>query len=378
MTRTEYLDRLEEALRGFDTALVEEITEDYRQHFDEGGRLGKSDEEIIRELGSIEDMIQDLNGDRERRELPPGNPVSLEVENKTDKMQEEKDLAGQPCSAVVLSCKNADIIAGRSEDGKIHISYKSSATDRNKYDFYQYEENGTFYAGQKEKQGFAFGMGIFRTVLDIRVPEQLQKLTVTVLSGDVRLGGISAEEGRITSKSGDISVSQSVFSDVVLSTHSGDVTLEALTASSGELSSLSGDIDIHASSLSTAVLSASSGDLTIDSSAIDAGKLSAKSGDITVKDGDIKNLSCEAGSGDITVRARTAHCIAMRTRCGDIHLTLKEAEGLEAAIKCRAGDASVTFKGQSRKGIRNETLLYGDGSCKVAVETGTGDISVLI
>lgn len=377
MTRTEYMDMLKEALRGFDAELGEEIMEDYRQHFDEGGRLGRTDEEIIKELGSIEDMIQDLKGGGEGKLLSK-SAVSPETGQLVGGTQEDHAPAGQTCRAVVLDCKSADIIAGRSVDDRIHVSYKSSAADRNKFDFYQYEENGTFYAGQKEKQGFIFGMGGFRTVLDIKIPDHLQKLAVTVSSGDVTIDGISAEEGHATSKSGDISVCRSVLSTAVLSTNSGDVTLEALTASSGEFSSLSGDIDIHVSSLSTVVLSTSSGDLTVDGSEIEAGKLSAKSGDISVKNGDIQNLACETGSGDITVRAHTVPYVALRTRSGDIRLTMKEAEGLEAAIKCRAGDASVNFKGQRRKGIKNETLRFGDGSCKVAAETISGDISVFI
>ena len=58
MTKQEYLRKLQERLESFGQELQEEILEDYRQHFAEGANQGKSEEEIIEELGNIEEMIR--------------------------------------------------------------------------------------------------------------------------------------------------------------------------------------------------------------------------------------------------------------------------------------------------------------------------------
>ena len=60
MTREEYLGKLQEQLEKFGNELQQEIMEDYNQHFAEGEAEGRTDEEIIQELGNIEDMIREL------------------------------------------------------------------------------------------------------------------------------------------------------------------------------------------------------------------------------------------------------------------------------------------------------------------------------
>ena len=56
MNKQEYMKKLQERLENFGKELQEEIMEDYRQHFAEGENEGKSEEEIIEELGNIEEM----------------------------------------------------------------------------------------------------------------------------------------------------------------------------------------------------------------------------------------------------------------------------------------------------------------------------------
>ncbi len=67
MTKLEYMDILREKLARFGEELQEEILEDYRGHFAEGERQGKTQEQIIQELGSIDEMIQELGEPEDRK-----------------------------------------------------------------------------------------------------------------------------------------------------------------------------------------------------------------------------------------------------------------------------------------------------------------------
>ncbi|MCR5829949.1 MAG: DUF1700 domain-containing protein [Lachnospiraceae bacterium] len=60
MTRIEYMTELKAGLCGFDKDVREEIINDYTEHFDEGLALGKSEEEICNELGSVEELVKEL------------------------------------------------------------------------------------------------------------------------------------------------------------------------------------------------------------------------------------------------------------------------------------------------------------------------------
>lgn len=61
MSRLEYMNKLIEALSDFDEDIREEIINDYEDHFVNGLKSGKSEDEIVNELGSIDELVSDLN-----------------------------------------------------------------------------------------------------------------------------------------------------------------------------------------------------------------------------------------------------------------------------------------------------------------------------
>ncbi len=60
MNKNEYLNALKEALKDTDESILEEIVSDYEEHFQIGMEYGKSEEQICKELGSIEDLAQEI------------------------------------------------------------------------------------------------------------------------------------------------------------------------------------------------------------------------------------------------------------------------------------------------------------------------------
>lgn len=62
MNKIEYLKALKEALRDIDESVMEEIVSDYEEHFQVGIEKGKSEEEICEDLGSIDDLVEEIKG----------------------------------------------------------------------------------------------------------------------------------------------------------------------------------------------------------------------------------------------------------------------------------------------------------------------------
>ncbi len=60
MNKIEYLNALKEALKDTEESVMEEIVSDYEEHFQVGIQKGKSEEQICEELGSINDLVEEI------------------------------------------------------------------------------------------------------------------------------------------------------------------------------------------------------------------------------------------------------------------------------------------------------------------------------
>ena len=168
MTKLEYMKKLQEKLEKFGKELQEEILEDYRQHFAEGENEGKSEEEIIDELGNIEEMIRELSEEdlpEGFAQLDPGGRAENAGQvTETGEEEEEQDVKDTDLKksfsysayykGIVLEGKAANVFVSRSEDNRIHVDYEvKGVSNQLNYEYYQHEEDGVFYAGVKRRKG---------------------------------------------------------------------------------------------------------------------------------------------------------------------------------------------------------------------------------
>lgn len=62
MTKKEYMEQLSKALEILDSNTAVDILEDYEAHFAQAKAEGRSEEEVIRELGPIDELVEELSG----------------------------------------------------------------------------------------------------------------------------------------------------------------------------------------------------------------------------------------------------------------------------------------------------------------------------
>lgn len=60
MTKSEYLDLLRFYLRELPPGVIHDIVKDYEDHFEEGLAAGKTEEQIVRDLGSPKDIAEEI------------------------------------------------------------------------------------------------------------------------------------------------------------------------------------------------------------------------------------------------------------------------------------------------------------------------------
>ncbi len=431
MTKSEYMNALREKLQHYNRALEMEILEDYEQHFAEGLAEGRREEDIIAELGNIDDMLKEFSEEDLKQELEI-------VENQANQSNSYEQLY----RAVVIEGLLADVEITASTDDRIWIDYENGGSKAQKmqYQFYQYEQDGIFYAGVKERKGtdrhgeFAPESGL-ESILDVltkftqfsswsgvdihlsvQIPAgipvikientsgdlcvrgiQTQELETKCVSGDLRIEDVVCKKFLGKNQSGDVEVSGIVMksdedTEIKIRTTSGDLETREISAARVSLHTSSGDVSAERLEAGSLKVQTGSGEQNLEDIACDRAELRAGSGDIDAENIRGRELSAEAGSGEVELqadmevfevktgsgdieleagaRARRIHMVA---GSGEISLDLSHIEG--ASITSRTGSGDMNIRGYEVSG-RNYNTSYNSGICQVSLITGSGDITV--
>ncbi|MDE5951329.1 MAG: DUF4097 family beta strand repeat-containing protein, partial [Acetatifactor sp.] len=266
MTKSEYMSTLREKLQRYNRALETEILEDYEQHFAEGLAEGRTEEEIIAELGNIEDMLQEFSEEDLKQELEA-------VESQASQSNSYEQLY----RAVVIEGLLADVEVRRSQDDQLKIDYENrgSKSQKLRYRFYQYEENGVFYAGVKDCKDMlstfanlgnrSFSGGIN---LSVQIPAGIPAIRVYTSSGDLDIREIQTQELEARCASGDLRIEDVACKKLNGKTQSGDMEVSGVTMNVREdteieLSTTSGDMEIRRLAAARIRMHTSSGDLSV-------------------------------------------------------------------------------------------------------------------
>ncbi len=399
MTKLEYMKKLQEKLEKFGKELQEEILEDYRQHFAEGENEGKSEEEIIDELGNIEEMIRELSEEdlpEGFAQLDPGGRAENAGQvTETGEEEEEQDVKDTDLKksfsysayykGIVLEGKAANVFVSRSEDNRIHVDYEvKGVSNQLNYEYYQHEEDGVFYAGVKRRKGARdegdseekmvkvtlfghtiisygnisnFSGGGQNITLTVRIPKGVPKLTVKVGSGNVSVSGVELEAFEGSSGSGNVALDEVVADRLKAHSGSGNIKVSHTEFISGSLDTGSGNVKAEMIKGRDLKCGTGSGNVKVDAA--------------------VAEYHLSTGSGSIKLRAVGASELAdMSTGSGSIRLELEGAKGMEAAVRSGSGSIYIDWDGQESQKVKNGTYAYGNSACKVKASTGSGSIKI--
>lgn len=431
MTKSEYMNALREKLQHYNRALEVEILEDYEQHFAEGLAEGRREEDIIAELGNIDDMLKEFSEEDLKQELES-------VESQANQSNSYEQLY----RAVVIEGLLANVEVTASVDDQIRIDYDNSGSKAQKmrYEFYQYEQDGVFYAGVKERRGTErhgesnpeFGAGsifdafaIFTQFsswsgddihLNVQIPEgipvikientsgelcirgiQTLELEARCISGDLQIEDVVCKKFLGKTQSGDVEVSNITMqldenTEIEIQTTSGELEIQGIAAARVRLQTTSGDISAERLKAGQLKVQTTSGEQEFEDVVCDRADLRAGSGDIEVENIRGRELNAMAGSGEVELEAdmevfnvktgsgdidlevsARARKICIAAGSGEISLDLSRIEG--ASIVSRTSSGDMNIRGYEVSSHTYNTS-YNSGACQVSLVTGSGDITV--
>ncbi len=371
--KQEYMKKLENALKGFSEETRKEILEDYEQHFAEGLAEGRTEEEIIRELGSIEEMIADLPEERQTGER------KTMLESAFGREASGPAPAGGE-RVIEISAEIADIRAAASDDGRIRVDYVNA--DPSRYEFFQSDEGGVFRAGERVKSGSprAFLSFLFRSVrpdravLTVRIPEGISSVKLRTVAGDVTLEGVRCGTLAAEATAGDVALTECAAETLKIETVSGDARLNGVRCADGSVSATSGDLKADILKAGRVTFRSRSGNVEL--SGLDAGDVRAESasGDVEIRGG-VLRAEAKTASGDLELEAGPGLETAdLQAASGDIDLDLDGQAG--AAILLKTGSGDLKIRGAEYRRDEYGSFLLGGCRAKIAVRTSSGDVTV--
>ena len=409
MNKNEYLRELEKRLSKYSNSFKQDILEAFEGHFEDGRSEGKSDEEIIDELGSLDEVMENIRMMATEEDIKEEKPsfINMQYDSKNPEKNHfdvfgvslEETLKGaadiiksgieaaseasyspkEPLDLVTLegmeNCNCVEIESKEKADVNVVLQHGDTLA-------YAFEPSNSIFFGTSQAQVYASVLdhvlqidivGKGNGTLTVFVSDKVQDVEIKLLSGDIRCNDVSIQSVVLKTLSGDIMTKQSDFVSYLVDTKSGDIKVSDSDASEFVLNTASGDIslsrlhgDIKANT--------SSGDVSTDKCGSSESILTSKSGDVDWN-GSCDDLSLSTMAGDIEITHKGSFKrLEAITKAGDIDASI-ESKDYTAQLSTVVGDIEnetglPTYMMGKMKGV------VGNGTAKVLLKTVAGDIEL--
>lgn len=327
-TCNEYMRELRAALSDFDPEFSAEILEDFEQHFERSISEGKSEEEICRELGAVEDIV---------RELGETFPSSPDVPKVTipNQQSDQEQLPAPAKLYVQLLNASVQISSGAVSDVVCHY-------DRTDFDerYVMYTEGDSFYLKEKPLSFLQLlgigraGSGHFQLIL----PASVREIQVSTANGKLSGENLNVHRLSLRAPNGALRLCSAEGSILEVQCVNGRATLESCRFDS-----------LHASSVNGSV---------------EAG-------------GEFQTCSLSSTNGALIFYGAAGRKLDLHTVNGKIQAVYQKASmGASLSLSTTCGSITAGFNGSQVKCHKKFQTSYGDGGLAIQARTVNGSIRV--
>lgn len=340
MNEREYMQQLRELICGEPDEFQNDILETFRLHFEQGHSEGRTDQEIIEELGLPEEVYEGICRLYEDADKTEKKETEKEKKNQFNSLfailkehifqsqnsekREYKIIAGEYISHLSIQASSSNIIMQHGSS----LGYAWSPDDNKLPDAFKMNAQGESLSIVLQGNG----------TLYLQIPAHVHAAAVQASSGDIHCENLVLKQLQIINHSGDINLVNADISRAELISNSGDQQLDNCRIHSLSSRASSGDIVIHPEcQIIHSEICTNSGDIRLSSAGnFECINLKTSSGDVEIiikekgtaiyaetSNGDIDNhtsFDVNPLNNSYSAMKDTRNVITICTASGDIHL----------------------------------------------------------
>ena len=255
----EYLDKLRKLLEKNHYEDVDNTMEYYEELFADKKEAGESDEDILREMGDIEKVAEEILGKK---------LIDIEDDNKKGIIR-AMDISLFSCDLVVNTGNTDEVLVDAPDDDNLIVETVGDQLVIK-------EKNHTNQIFQHLTNDYSIhielpvetildevNMSIASSDLSIDGNMFIYKMYVKSASADISINQVEMDELNIKIASGDISIRDNSVEKLVIQSASGDIYLKNVIGASCAISNVSGDIKTQSIDYSNIECKTTSGDISL-------------------------------------------------------------------------------------------------------------------
>ena len=268
-------------------------------------------------------------------------------------------------------------------DGRVKIAYHAGETvtvsetsRKNIPDDFQVRWwlDGTTLRIRYAKSGARMVFQNLNKELTVTLPEgiRLKTVSVTGASADLELPGLSAEEARLETSSGEIRAEITARKLTAVCT-SGDFRGTVNGAEEISAESTSGNISLtQTGGAKTVRLKTTSGGIGAEMESVGSIRAESTSGGIALDAKKAEKATVSSTSGDLTLTLGAFGELEAGTTSGSVTASLPEQPGFSGEVRTTSGSV------RSALALKKEgnTYFCGDGSGKISIHTTSGKVTL--
>jgi DUF4097 and DUF4098 domain-containing protein YvlB len=430
MNKEQYMKALVEALSSFDEEIKNEIVSDYEEHFDNGLQDGKTEEQIIAELGSIDELVKELNemknGKGSERKATSGG-INFDSQKVSDTINEIAknfaSLLGTMAAGVANGAEKvgdsmsngAENFAKDFKEGFENVSEKvvnkTTAFAKEISESYKATRSAAEEAAaskEEEKEDRVYDDNtseVRRLVVDIDNGELTIKESEDGLfhanyenfgSANQQLSydfdvykkdGVQyvtlKRKGGATNFFKNLSMPKITVDVLVpkyletlsITDKAGNFEAEKVVASKADINILAGNIGIEDSEFEDLTISAMAGNLEAERTNAKNVFVKSMAGNVTTE-GTFNTVKITSSAGNINIEGKVKEAIKAVSTVGNVNIDLKECTGYKADFNVTVGRGNLVQGENKIIGSRSGVYTLGDGSLNIKCSAAAGNINI--